>query len=183
MARAGERVGRALGTGLRSARLGARRAGAVGMALSRQAAARAEQELASRGISTEELPELIAQRATGMSRRELAKRSRKARRQWERKAARSRKQLAKNAVAARKELAARIDPSLRRRRRRWPWALLVLTGMVVAVAVAFSRRPEELPVAGEDDFAQRNTKARHRAERADVPTQADSPVDAPERSR
>jgi hypothetical protein len=147
MARAGECVGKAVGTGMRTARHGATRAGHVGAAVSRQAAARAEQELAHRGISTEELQELLAQKATGMSRKDLAKKGKKARKQWEKKAAKSRKQLSKNTKAARRELAARIEPTSRRGRRKWPWVLLVLAGIGVAVAAALSRRPEEIPVA------------------------------------
>ncbi|WP_190819796.1 hypothetical protein [Saccharopolyspora pogona] len=184
MARAGESVGKAVGTGIKSARHGARRAGEVGVALSKQAAARAEQELANHGYSTDELQELIAQRATGMSRKELAKRGRKARKQWEKKTANSRKQLAKNTAAARKELAARIDPGKPKPRRKWPWVLLALTALGAAAAVAFSRRPEELPVAEADDsFTRRDTQARHRASRPDVPAQPDGQTNiAPERS-
>jgi hypothetical protein len=185
MARAGESVGKAVGTGIKSARRGAKRAGEVGVALSRQAAARAEQELASRGYSTDELQELIAQRATGMSRKELAKLGRKKRKQWEKKAAQSRKQLAKNTVAARRELAARIDPGQPKGRRRWPWVLLVLTGLGAAAAVAFSRRPEELPVADADnDFTRRETQSRHRADGPTVPAQSDGQSKVtPEHSR
>lgn len=185
MARAGESVGKAVGTGIKSARHGARRAGEVGVALSKQAAALAEQELANHGYSTDELQELIAQRATGMSRKELAKRGRKARKQWEKKTAKSREQLARNTTAARKELAARIDPAKPKSRRKWPWVLLTLTALGAAAAVAFSRRPEELPVAEADDsFTRSDTQARHRASRPDVPAQPDGQAHiAPERSR
>ncbi|MBB5154281.1 hypothetical protein [Saccharopolyspora phatthalungensis] len=185
MARAGESVGKAVGTGIKSARHGAKRAGEVGVALSRQAAVRAEQELASRGYSTEELQELLAQRATGMSRKELAKRGRKARKQWDKKTAKSRKQLAKNTLAARKELAARIDPGKPKQRRKWPWMLLALIGLVAAAAAVFSRRPEELPIAEADnEFTRRDTQARHRADRPDTATQSESrPNVAREQSR
>ncbi|MEV0696389.1 hypothetical protein AB0I53_00495 [Saccharopolyspora sp. NPDC050389] len=185
MARAGESVGKAVGTGLKSARHGAKRAGEVGVALSKQAASLAEQELANHGYSADELQERIAQRATGMSRKELAKRGRKARKQWEKKTEQSRKQLAKNTIAARKELAARIDPGKPKGRRKWPWVLLVLAGLGAAVAVAFSRRPEELPIAeANDGFPRRDTQARHRADRPDVPAQTDGQSHiTPERSR
>lgn len=147
MGRAGESVGKAVGTGVRTARHGASRAGHVGAEASRHAAARAEQELANHGISTDELQERLAQKATGMSRKELAKRGRKARKQWEKKSAKSRKQLAKNTKAARKELAGRIDPAPRKGRRKWTWVLLALVALGAAAAVALSRRPEELPIA------------------------------------
>ncbi|MBA8827744.1 hypothetical protein FHX42_005149 [Saccharopolyspora lacisalsi] len=145
MSRAGENMGKAVGTGVRNARHGAARASKKGTEITRQAILLAEQELASRGVSTEDLQERLAQRATGMSRKELAKRGKKARKQWEKKSARSRKQLAKNAEAARKELAGRIEPAPKSR-RKWPWVLLALAGLAAAAAVALSRRPEELPV-------------------------------------
>ncbi|MGW1681767.1 hypothetical protein [Saccharopolyspora sp. NPDC002376] len=181
MARAGESVGKAVGTGIKSARHGAKRASEVGVAFSKHAAMLAEQELANRGISTDELQEKIAQRTTGMSRKELSKRSRKARKQWEKKAAESRKQLAKNTVAARKELAERINP--KPKRRKWPWVLLALGGLAAAAAVALSRRPEELPVASaESDVTRRDNAARHRADRYEVPPQSDGHHPAAERS-
>lgn len=165
MARAGEGMGKAVGTGLRTARTGATRASKVGLEVSRQAAALAEQELAQRGISTDDLQERLAQRATGMSRKELSKRGKKARKQWEKKAAKSRKQLAKNTETARKDLATKIDPSKGKRRRKWPWAVLVLGGLAAAAAVALSRRPEELPVgeAGDGKIQQHDTEGRHSA--------------------
>ncbi len=165
MARAGEGMGKAVGTGLRTARHGATRASKAGMEVSRQAAALAEQELAQRGISTDDVQERIAQRATGMSRKELSKKGKKARKQWEKKAAKSRKQLAKNTETARKDLATKIDPAKGKRRRKWPWALLVLGGLAAAAAVALSRRPEELPVgdAGDGKIPQRDVEGRHSA--------------------
>ena len=163
MARAGESVGKAVGTGIRTARHGATRARKVSKDVFEQAAALAEQELASHGISTEDLQERIAQKATGMSRKELAKAGKKARKRWEKKSAKSRRQLAKNTKAARKELAARIEPTQRKSRRKWPWVLLVLAGLATIAAVALSRRPEELPVAEaeHDGFPRQDPDGRH----------------------
>ncbi|WP_207922232.1 hypothetical protein [Saccharopolyspora terrae] len=141
MAKAGETVGKAVGTGIKQARHGAKRAGETGAVLSRQAAARAERELASRGYSTEELQELIAQRATGKSRKELAKQAKQARKDWE-----------KRTIESRKRLAAKIDPTPVKKKRRWPWLLLMLVVLgVAAAAIALTRRPEELPLAAADD--------------------------------
>ncbi|QUG99424.1 hypothetical protein HUO13_00160 [Saccharopolyspora erythraea] len=162
MTRAGENVGRAVGTGIRSARIGAARAGRAGMAMSKTAAARAEYELANRGIDTDELQELIARKATGMSRKQLAKRRRKAR-----------KQFARNTEIARRELAGRIAPEPRRR-RKWPWVLLVLAGLAAA-GVALSRRPEELPVAEAEDGPRHGTDGHH----SPVPAQGDGRADRP----
>ncbi|GAB3286527.1 hypothetical protein [Parasphingorhabdus pacifica] len=154
MARAGESVGKAVGTGMRTARKGATRASHAGVEMSRHATARAEQELASHGISADELQERLAQRATGMSRADIAKKGKRARKRWEKKAEKSRKQLSKNTELARRELAAKIEP-MPKKRRKWPWLLLVLAGLAAVAAVALSRRPEELPIAEaeEDPFA------------------------------
>ena len=162
MARAGETVGKAVGTGIRSAREGATRAGYAGMDMSRHAAARAEQELASHGISADELQERLAQRATGMSRADIAKKGKRARKRWEKKAEKSRKKLAGNAELARKELAARIEP-MPKKRRKWPWVLLVLAG-VAAAAVALSKRPEELPVARAEEGSPEHGPNGHHAQ-------------------
>lgn len=141
MAKAGETVGKAVGTGIKQARHGAKRAGETGAVWSKQAAARAEQELANRGYSTEELQELIAQRATGKSRKELAKQAKQARKEW-----------GKKANESRKKLAAKIDPTPAKKRRRWPWVLLALMVLgAAAAAIALTRRPEELPLAAADD--------------------------------
>ncbi|SFT71671.1 hypothetical protein SAMN04487904_106172 [Actinopolyspora lacussalsi subsp. righensis] len=145
MSRAGENVGRAVGTGVKGAKHGAVKARTVGSKVSKQAAALAEQELAARGISTDDLQERIAQRATGMSRKELTKRGKKARKAWDKRTAKQRKQLAKSAEVARKELAGRIDPG-KPKRRKWPWVVLILAGTAAAAAAALSRRPEELPI-------------------------------------
>ncbi|MBQ0922395.1 hypothetical protein [Saccharopolyspora endophytica] len=158
MAKAGETVGKAVGTGIKQARHGAKHAGETGAVLSRQAAARAEQELANRGYSTEELQELIAQRATGKSRKELAKQAKQARKDWE-----------KRTTESRKRLAARIDPTPVKKKRRWPWLLLMLVVLgIAAAAIALTRRPEELPLAAADDepwdsHTPGTTPPRHRA--------------------
>ncbi|GAA3364356.1 MULTISPECIES: hypothetical protein [Saccharopolyspora] len=188
MARTGENVGRAVGTGVRTAREGAVRAGKYGRTATKQAIARAEQELTERGLAPEHLPELLAQKATGLSRDDLAERGRKARKQWEKtrkdwdkktaksrkrlakNAEQARKELAKNADQARKELAARIDPAPKSR-RKWPWVLLVLAALGGVAVVALSRRPEELPIAEAEDFPthedglSRNPDARPDADR------------------
>lgn len=136
MARAGENVGKAVGTGLQTARHGATHAGRTGIKLSKRARQRAERELAARGYTLDDLQELIAQRTTGMSRKQLAKQTKK-----------TSKKLAKNTRAARKEIASIIGPAPEKPKRRWPWVLLVFAGLAAAAAVVLSRRPEELPTA------------------------------------
>lgn len=126
MAAAGEQVGRAVGTGVRAVRHAATRAGMAGATASRQAAARAQQELAGRDITAGELREAITEQA--------ARRSHRARRR-----------MARKAYTAREELAARIDSGTRRRYPRWPWILLVLAALGLAAAVVLSRRREEPP--------------------------------------
>lgn len=139
MAVAGERVGMAVGTGMRTARRLATRTGRAGAAASRQAAARAQQELVNRGVSTDELREILAKQTSSLSATNVAQMSRKARRR-----------LARNTRAARKELAARIDPGSYRQRRKWPWVLLALAALGVAASVVLSRRPVEMPAADPD---------------------------------
>jgi hypothetical protein len=139
MAVAGERVGRAVGTGVHIARQVATHTGRAGASMSKQAAARAQQELVNRGVSTDEIREMLAQPTSSLSATNVARTSRRARRY-----------LARNTRAARKELAARIDPSPRRSRRKWPWVLVALTALGVAVAIVLSRRPEEMPTAEAD---------------------------------
>lgn len=178
MSRAGENVGKAVGTGVRSARHGAARASKVGAEISRQAYLLAEQELASHGISTDDLQERLAQRATGMSRKELGKRGKKARKQWDKKTAKSRKQLAENTRAARKELAGRIDPPKPKGRRKWPWVLLTLAALAGAAAAALTRRPEELPVAGagQDRFPSHDADNHRSTNGSAEPAQGDGKV-------
>lgn len=131
MAAAGEQVGRAVGTGVRAARHAATHAGKVGATASRQAATRAQQELASRGVSAGELREALAEQASHQSER-------------------ARLCMARNTHAARKELAARIDPGPRRGHRKWPWVLLALAAVGLVTAAVLSRRPEELPASETD---------------------------------
>lgn len=140
MAAAGEQVGRAVGTGVRKARQTAAHAGRVGATASRQAAARAQEELASRGVTADELRETLAKQTSCLTSTAVGQKGRKARRR-----------MTRNARAVRKELAARIDPDSYRSRRRWPWVLLALAALGVAAAVVLSRRPEEMPVAEADD--------------------------------
>ena len=184
MTKAGENMGRAVGTGVRSARQGAMRAGEACGTVTKQAAALAERELANRGVNTDELQEKLTQRATGMSRKQLAKRRKKARKQWDKRTAKSRKQWAENAAAARKELAARIDPAPKKR-RKWPWVLLILAALGAAVAVALTRRPEELPVAAVTNRDAPSPTPRHRLQEDDspVPNQADGHLSSTQRAQ
>ncbi|MHA6801807.1 hypothetical protein [Salinifilum ghardaiensis] len=176
MARAGENMGKAVGTGMRTARHGAKRAGHVGLVVSKQAAARADRELAQRGLSTAEIQDQLARRTTGMSRKELAKRSRKMRKEWDKRTKQQRKQLARNTEAARRELAARIDPG-KPKHRTWRWVVLGVLAAACAAGVALllTRRPEEVPLGGEkDEYPEPNGSER----RADTDTAAATPSPA-----
>lgn len=121
MTQAGETVGRAVGTGLRTLRRGAV-----------QAAAAAEQKLAE-GAET-------VRDATADTQAELAKTSRRARKQLVRDAKQTGKELAKSVKRARKTarnastvpgdlFAAATQP---KRRKKWPWLL----GLGIAAAGA-----------------------------------------------
>jgi hypothetical protein len=55
----------------------------------------------------------------------------------------ARESLASNVIRARRELAAVIEPRQVRRRRRWPWLLMIGTAIGGAVAYVLARRPQE----------------------------------------
>jgi hypothetical protein len=175
MTKAGETVGRAVGTGLHAMRVQAVQASRTGGAAAARAARRAEQRLAERGIAPRQLPDLLSEtagRATEQAaatsrraskelarqRRQLAKHAAGARAdaaqtrtEMLRNARRLRRQAAKQAAEARRRARrARRDYTAqlgRSRRRRWPWVLGVLAGGMGAVLVALSRRPEEVRLA------------------------------------
>lgn len=150
MAVAGERVGRAVGTGVRTARQVATHTGLAGAAASKQAAARAQEELVNRGLSASKVCERLAQQTSSLSTANVTRKSRQARRR-----------LARNTNAARKELAARLDPESHRHHRRWPWIVLALAALGVA-AVVLSRRPEEMPTTEADqDPSERDARRLH----------------------
>ncbi|KAA2263745.1 hypothetical protein F0L68_09695 [Solihabitans fulvus] len=79
MTRAGESVGKAVGTGLRAVRRGAVRAGHAGAEVTAQVAAKAEHKLAEHGVAPEQLRDTLVDKAdevgktTRRARKELAK--------------------------------------------------------------------------------------------------------------
>jgi hypothetical protein len=104
MARAGETVGKAVGTGLLVVRRGAQRAGQAGAEATVRAAHVAEQKLAERGVAPKQLTEALAEGAE-VAREEVAKTTRRTRRKLARTAKSTRKELGKAAKQARKNTA------------------------------------------------------------------------------
>ncbi|MGW5050863.1 hypothetical protein [Actinokineospora sp. NPDC004072] len=98
MTRAGETVGKAVGTGWRAVRQGAAQARAAGA----EAAQAAEHRLAARGLAPQQVAEAIAESAQ-VAREELQESGRRARKRLAKTAARTRKDLAKAAKQARKD--------------------------------------------------------------------------------
>lgn len=137
-----QRVGSTFGTGLQQARRGIGRGGRAGAELTRQSLARVEQHLAEQGTSLNELPELLARRTTGLSRKQLGKRSKKARKHFDRRARQARKQLETAIHQARTQLSAALEPAPARRTRWWPWLLLAAAGIAVA---AMASRQQQAP--------------------------------------
>ncbi|GGS18894.1 MULTISPECIES: hypothetical protein [Actinokineospora] len=97
MTRAGETVGKAVGTGWRAVRQGAAQARAAGA----EAAQAAEHRLAARGLAPQQVAEALAESAL-VAREELQESGKRARKRLAKTAARTRKDLAKAAKQARK---------------------------------------------------------------------------------
>ncbi|MFD4671972.1 hypothetical protein ACFWNN_19730 [Lentzea sp. NPDC058450] len=155
MTRAGENVGKAVGTGLKAARQGVVRAGHA-----------AEAKLADRGITTDQVRGALVERAdalmgkaedwekqTRRSRKRLAKKSAKTRADLMGKAEVVRKEVKKAAKHARKDAKVRAKEIRKAaaqlgadapKRRRWPWVLGLLIAAAAAGYVALTRRPQEV---------------------------------------
>lgn len=145
-ARAGERAGAAVGSGVRAARKRAR--------LARKHAEHAREELARRLPEHTGTMTANARRARDTAQATLAERAGQAQEvlaeHWgpTREALAERLGVAQDVLAerlneARHELAARIEPEQPRHRRRWPWLVLLLLGVVAAGAAILTRRPYE----------------------------------------
>lgn len=109
MTRAGETVGKAVGSGWRSARHNAKRAGIAGAEATSRAAQAADRKLTERGLAPRQVAEAIAEGAE-VTRQEVTKTTRRARRKLAKTAKHTRKDLAKAAKKARKD-AARSKPA------------------------------------------------------------------------
>ncbi|GAA3997224.1 hypothetical protein GCM10022247_16580 [Allokutzneria multivorans] len=146
MSQAGEKVGRAMGTGLKAARVRTEKAAEQGIKVSKRALAKAEKKLAKRGLTPEKIQASVADTAEDLgkrgrkARKQLGKRSKAARKEF--KAAR--KELHKTTTAAYKDLAAKFAKEQPKKRRRWPVVLLLLGGIGAAVATVLSKRPEQV---------------------------------------
>jgi hypothetical protein len=148
MTQAGETVGRAVGTGLRSLRLGAVQVGQAGAEAAARAATAAEQRLADGADTVRD----TVREAAADAQADIVKRSRKARKQLAKDARKATKQtgkdLSKTAKRARKhagraardargaasDLLATATRQQRKRGRKWPWLLGI--GVVGAAAGA-----------------------------------------------
>ncbi|MEV0677002.1 hypothetical protein AB0I60_10800 [Actinosynnema sp. NPDC050436] len=168
MARAGESVGKAVGTGLRAVRRGAVRAGHAGADAAVTWAERAEGKLAERGVTADHVRGLVADRAgalvekaeeveksTRKTRKQLAKRAKGVRKDVAKAADRARKEtrtrakdVRKAAKQARKDFAAAQRP---KKGRKWPWLLGLVAAVAVAGYVALTRRPEEVHLEEVDE--------------------------------
>jgi hypothetical protein len=111
MTRAGESVGKAagkaVGTGLRAARVGAVRAGHAGAEVAVQIANKAEHKLAERGLSAEQVRELLAERADLLAGK--AEEVQESTRRTRKKLAKQRKRLAKTSEKAKAELLGKAE--------------------------------------------------------------------------
>ena len=112
--RAGETVGKAVGSGWRSARHNAKRAGLASAEATSRAAHAADRKLTERGFAPRQVADAIAEGAE-VARQEVAKTTRRARRKLAKTAKHTRKDLAKAAKQARKD-AAKSKPAKRARK-------------------------------------------------------------------
>ncbi|WP_109630181.1 hypothetical protein [Lentzea atacamensis] len=164
MTRAGENVGKAVGTGLKAARQGVVRAGHA-----------AEVKFAERGITADQVRGALVERAdqlmgkaedwekqTRRSRKRLAKKSAKTRADLMSKAEEVRKEVKKAAKHARKDAKVRAKEIRKAaakigadapKRRRWPWVMGLLIAAAVAGYIALTRRPEEVHLQDDEEQA------------------------------
>ncbi|MCK2245128.1 MULTISPECIES: hypothetical protein [unclassified Crossiella] len=149
LARAGEQVGRALGTGIHVVRKRAERAGADGLKATKRASRRAEKKLAKRGLTPHQLAQSVAGTAEEFS-QEIGKRGRRARKELAKATKQAQKDLGRRGRKAKKRLADRLDP--KPKRRKWPFAVLLLGAAGAVAAVLLARRPQEVkPVVEENE--------------------------------
>lgn len=114
MTRAGETVGKAVGSGWLATRRGAERAGQAGVEAAARAAKTADRKLTERGLAPRQLSEALAESAE-VARQEVVKTTRRARRKLAKTAKHTRKDLAKAAKQARKD-ASKSKPVKRARK-------------------------------------------------------------------
>lgn len=180
MTRAGEKVGRVVGTGLQAMRHSAQRAGQA-----------AEHKLAEHGVAPKQLTEALTESAQ-VAREEAARTTRRARRKLGRKAKHARKELAKAAKQARKEAKmskpakavkektkeakkvakqAAKEAGQKKSRRRWP-ILLGFAGLAAGIAYLVRRSG-----SGTDSMPQQRTEestpASEQKSSADKPASGD----------
>jgi hypothetical protein len=163
MTQAGETVGRAVGTGLRTLRRGAVQVGQAGAEAAARAATAAEQKLAEgadtvRGVASDAQADIAKKQV------DIVKRSRRARKQLAKDALRAKKQtgkdLARTAKRVRKhagkaasdakgaagDLLATASPKARTRGRRWPWLVGIgVVGIAAGAAYAVKNQQQEPP--------------------------------------
>ncbi|MBW4719488.1 hypothetical protein [Saccharothrix obliqua] len=175
MTRAGESVGKAVGTGLRAVRRGAVRAGHAGADAAATWAERAEGKLAERGVTADHVRNVVVDRAGALAEKagEVEKSTRKSRKQLAKKAKGYRKDVLKAAERARKETRSRAKDVRKaakqarkdyaaaqpRKHRRWPWLLGLAAAVGVAAYVALTRRPEEVHLEEVDERVEPTTPA------------------------
>ena len=102
MTRAGETVGKAVGSGWLAVRRSAKRAGQASADATTKAAHAADRKLTERGVAPQQLAVALAEGAE-VARQEVVKTTRRARKKLARKAKHTRKELAKAAKQARKD--------------------------------------------------------------------------------
>lgn len=120
------------------------RSGHQGVEAVDRATRKVEKKLAKHGFSAQQIQDILADSAEQArddlekTREDLGKRGRRARKELAKSTKGSRKELAKHTKRARKGLAATIEPG-DRRKRRWPWMLVLAVGAAGAARLAKSQ--------------------------------------------
>ncbi len=139
MTHAGETVGRAVGSGLRTLRRGAVQVGQAGAEAAAQAAAAMEHKLAEGADGGQQAAKELVD-TTRRARRQLARNARRAAKDAGRQARKRASKAGKNLQRTVGDLTTDSAP---RRGRRWPW--LLVGAMAAAAAVAVIRSGQDQP--------------------------------------
>jgi hypothetical protein len=172
MTHAGETAGRAVGTGLRSLRLGAVQVGQAGIDAVREATAETQAEVVKTTRKARKQLVKDARRTAKNTGKDLSKSAKRARKHAGR--------TARDARGAATDLMAAAKPGATKRGRKWPWLLAIGVAAVGAgAAYAMKTTQQDKPSAPvrDDDLTEQERIATNGT--APKPKQQEHPTDTP----